>query len=627
MDAQMLVDRLELPQKYPGSLGDQIPQFYVPALVPDRYLPGIQGRVANASQIERDIQATDRDAENEATFRNLFSTILSEMGNNMDGFIDTKGNLNKAKTAMADCEAKRRDMANYVQATRNASKVFDQGVQNYQKEKNSEFDLLMLRIGGEMVVSVIVALSTCGAGAPLMAGKLAEAQKVITGGLSLWAKVKKALLKISETAGKLLPKLQKAYSNQSVYNKKVLILDNTTFKSIDKAQQAAAQVLKEEAERITASTMPASCMVTIDYLDILADWDQFDVEVDSMFNELQRELKEDSIAGMPEYRLALKNQAIRGRTVVMAMRNMQEAMQFYHRQEAERVARESRTKQLHSLASKVKAESQGSIARHVLRWSLIEESINARRTLFVRVHQCLLSIIYSANSACAVEMLLKKRPIKADNTADQFTHFIEDLEDLRTQVKSKENSFGDPVTVSTSNPKFMGPIFTRDWKECLVQYNCLYFSIPHNAIGRTKDWTRVRITELSAKFTGLQFNPDRPVEWDWELGPQFVDKDGDESPIQYYMPVQTLHQTSGKGEWVDKSNDFPDPTLFCNGRIVFTQSPEDMVSGMEDEGAASLDSRPISNDILGIDFTGVTEVTLSFKCVGRRVTVRAGEAN
>ena len=313
-------------------------RYYVPDLDTDVYFKNLTNRLRDTTRIEDEISRTEKEVKDDMDLRSLFSTVLREMSTNIKGFIDNNDNLDKAIKAISDCEQKRRDMENYIQGTRDASNLFNDGVKEYTSEKNQQIYSEMKKIGGELVISVIIAVATCGAGAPLTVGKLGQAMEAVKKGLTFAQQVMAALKKIGQTVLKLAPKLMTAYKSQSVFNKRIVVL-NTAFQSAEKRREVAKGILQTGSDEISASTMPPESTDTVDFLGILADWEEFDQMVDSMFNELQREIAQDTITGMPEYRLSLKAQAIRGRTVILAMRNVQEAMQSYHRQLADSRAR------------------------------------------------------------------------------------------------------------------------------------------------------------------------------------------------------------------------------------------------------------------------------------------------
>ena len=207
-----------------------------------------------------------------------------------------------------------------------------------------------------------------------------------------------------------------AYDCQSVSNKRISALNNFAFQPTEKGCGAASNMLQSGSANVSASTMPAESTNTVDYLGILADWEEFELQVDSMFNELQSDIGQDTITGMSESRLALKAQAIRGRTMILATRNVQEAMQFYHRQLADSKARQARNDESQITAKNAGQKSQWTLAQKALWYSLVQEFRGIRRSLFACFHQCLLSLIYASNSDEKGKTLLQRNSLKADSS-------------------------------------------------------------------------------------------------------------------------------------------------------------------------------------------------------------------
>lgn len=76
----------------------------------------------------------------------------------------------------------------------------------------------MMKISGEMIVSVMVAIASSGAGAPLTVGNLGKPQKAITDGVKPGDRFKLLFKKLCQVAVTIVPKINATTKRQDACN-------------------------------------------------------------------------------------------------------------------------------------------------------------------------------------------------------------------------------------------------------------------------------------------------------------------------------------------------------------------------------------------------------------------------
>lgn len=77
--------------------------------------------------------------------------------------------------------------------------------------------------------------------------------------------------------------------------------------------------------------------------------------------------------------------------------------------------------------------------------------------------------------------------------------------------------------------------------------------------------------DVSASPCTKSQSPAQPSpEYVWYLDLQFIDKDAEGNPIQYYLQDQCINQELGQVNAWDDSDSISHPVTFCHGRRVFS---------------------------------------------------------
>lgn len=102
--------------------------------------------------------------------------------------------------------------------------------------------------------------------------------------------------------------------------------------------------------------MPPDKVVNTEFLGILVQWQEYDVQIDVAFDAINQALDNKPVKGMAEFKTALKNQVIRDKTVLSAMKAQQDTMQLFPCQTAELYARTKRENELLNVAKSINAK-------------------------------------------------------------------------------------------------------------------------------------------------------------------------------------------------------------------------------------------------------------------------------
>ncbi|RMJ09476.1 hypothetical protein CDV36_010919 [Fusarium kuroshium] len=264
----------------------------------------------------------------------------------------------------------------------------------------------------------------------------------------------------------------------------------------DSALKGLAQVVKQ----VTAKTLPVDAMEPADFLGLLADWDLVDVHVGEIFGDIRTGLDPGTvIPELGEFETAMRNQSIRGRTLLKAMMAAQTVTQLYCRQLAEEKARAAVAEKIKALGVGKHKDTDGFALRYFRR-----ALVDIERSIFVLFHECILSLIYFQNGSGfpanhndeeVFNGLAANLSISDGSKGPTFDHFYSVLlEQLATAVAAGvEQTIPGDIVVDTV--KHLGTVFNSDWKSCLVDNNQMTFRVP-STLKEAKGWRRVRISSL-----------------------------------------------------------------------------------------------------------------------------------
>ncbi|KAF5981525.1 hypothetical protein FCOIX_4173 [Fusarium coicis] len=411
----------------------------------------------------------------------------------------------------------------------------------------------------------------------------------------------------------MAPRIEAAHSSQKSYLLVVSSMDLTVHGANTKLRQSALPSLNEVAKKVTASSLPNKEMEAVDFLGIMADWDELEITIDRVFREARDGFKKGEIlAELGDFETEMRKQVIRGRAVLKAMAKAQSAAQLYYRQLAEKAAREAVTKRISSLG-----ETKQDHAKHVAKDYFGQALTNIKRSSFVLFHECILSLIYYENKGrFPIDHQGEEwfRGLRADIAIAggldvSFTHLFDRLTELyKSAVENHiEQTFPGEISVNTST--HTGTVFDETWKTDLVNNNQMAFHVPAD-LELAAGFRRIQIKSLwcanphgppigdililhRATFDGLTGPDGDPskVRYYFILGPRNIDISSDKEPVQYYIPSFALEKQGKEGKLLNARGDLVRPAQFCHGAIGF--APE---------------------CLKGLDLQNITKVIMYFTC-------------
>ncbi|KAH6889359.1 hypothetical protein B0T10DRAFT_548753 [Thelonectria olida] len=582
-DAKRLLDRLQLARSVPRAKGCTGRPFFVPVLEPDYISKKLRARIANAKTTEQNIAIIEAARRNRTESRVSTNAVIEAIAKTMSSLADENVSRENAIGAIAEMARKRNDLVAAADAVKAQKVKMEKELEDYEKRQKAKAFWAMLALVGQVVVSVGISVATCGTGSVLTTVNAFEAlQKAKE--LSAGAKVLAALKKLVMQCDKIWAKIQAADKSQKTYS--------TTAGQLD-ADKTAADGLQKVAERITADSLPNDALAPIDFLGLMADWDEVDVSTNEVFDGIKEVL--DSGESFPElgrFKSVMLNQAIRGRTVIKAMAAAQTAAQLYWRQLAERQARDAVAKKIKALETHEKDEADG-FAEHYFQRALSD----LKRAVFVVFHECILSLMYFHNmdgipqefaNSEKEKRLTADMPIADSSKSRTFEDLFAELENIVPDAMADDRGQTLPSSVIVDTTTHLGTVFDENWKSLLVDNNQITFQVPTD-IEAVYEFRRVRIIKLRATFEGLD-GADK-VRYYFTLGPRNIDITSS-ALVQSYTPPFSLVKVGAGGDPLDQKGVLMRPALFCDVTLGFN---------------------PANNK--GIDLSTISKIIITFDCV------------
>jgi hypothetical protein len=311
-------------------------------------------------------------------------------------------------------------------------------------------------------------------------------------------KVKQILKKILELAIKLGPKLY-GDGKSMVGNRAAADLFG---KGDAKQLENAAKMAKE----MSSPLLFGSAAYPIDYLGILADWEEFKIDNDEFFDEVQRFLGSDSINGMREYRTALRKYAVRGETLLQARKQHQDALVAYQRAFAEAATRLARKAEIEAMKNNI--SQQGILAQpgrnvnllsdlsSVLRLELAERIKTARRQIVPLLYDYAVSVLYENCLVDFADLSSDKHVFRltSNMSSDEVLEAevaIQDVEIRGLQHLGPHQPDGPTIVLDTSVDA-ANVSFEAEWKDVLISTGQLAFVIQASHPGG-KGFCRTRL--------------------------------------------------------------------------------------------------------------------------------------
>lgn len=299
--------------------------------------------------------------------------------------------------------------------------------------------------------------------------------------------------KVVELGLKLGPQLWAAYQNQDKNCKAAGAIGNGVGNLV-----TDAGLIESKSEcLLSCQNSPLTFTVSrqeLDYLGVMADWEELKICIDAVFEQVsscslsrnflnqydlthklqyKQDLKGDEkVSQLKEYRVALQQLCIRGLKALEAQKQLQRALNEFVDKVTQSADRQNRKKRVEAIKDKLaKSAYVDHRSVEVIRQELATKILDAKRELFLTLHQYCASLTYETGSASFPD-------IAASSNMDQSTWstLISQLRKMRTSAlgaRSPANRF--QTTIKT------GPgesAFPADWKRLLVSERKLYFSPP-----------------------------------------------------------------------------------------------------------------------------------------------------
>jgi hypothetical protein len=373
-----------------------------------------------------------------------------------------------------------------------------------------------------------------------------------------------ALTALAKAALGVTPKLYAAFQNHAAYS------------DGEKKTSQVKDELKKTADKITATTLSGAADQRLDYLGLLAEWREMDICVDVAFAAIKDQLARDgeTIDGMDDYKVALKKLAVRGETLVNALREAYEARSRYLLLDAEKKAREAAVAEVGALAQGVRDQRVAeAIAFMALRQRLAAQLAQHRRVVFNMLHEGVLALIYQANN-----VRLQKKTFGALSPALSITDLATQWGTFKYLAVKYLQLQDQAITVGAGDG-----IWADGWRDSLAHELEASFWIPPT-MEKLKDKHHMRIKALHAEFVGLKRKDGTAaglegLEYTIRLGPLMLDRAGgddasgaDATVVQYYMARRALQKQGSKHELVDEKADFAKRAVCCMGKVVFKKA-------------------------------------------------------
>lgn len=324
----------------------------------------------------------------------------------------------------------------------------------------------------------------------------------VAGAAEKFAKIKEALGKVAELILKLGSKFA---SDLSDWNHKEDGAASLGTKSEALVKQAAELMTKTEGQ--SKSLLPAEATSPLDYLGILADWEELKIDIDELFDSIAVALGGDQVDGMAEFRTALRKLVVRGETLLEARARAQTAAILYTRAFAEAVKREARKLEIDRMAKSMQnvpfqtrpveavrdLTIQYDQAANALRALCEEKLAHLRRVAAVDLYSYMTNIMYEqclSSFPQQLELSSSMTNVAWAEVDKELLHVIS----VQQKSRSAQQSV-PPLSFSTDGDE--GRHFSRDWKQQLTDTGRIVCRVPDDTL-ETRPFYRMRMDSIKS---------------------------------------------------------------------------------------------------------------------------------
>ncbi|RKL33538.1 hypothetical protein BFJ72_g10054 [Fusarium proliferatum] len=603
-DANTLLQRLELPRRYPGPfpINEVVGKYIVPLESPSKYEKYMNEAVTSCRNVQQSLDSLSLASDMTRELKKDNAKALDALSTLALGTVPDD-QYYKAMIKSCDLVAKYKTVMMEKQENLSSKlALFEKNVEAYQKEKKKELEMAIWKGVGQVAFAVGLALCTGNpaVAVPALASAavtIAEAAQQVDLSSSSGQAKDQSSGASSEQPEAPAPKVEKT-PNKSVKDEASKKPESKTGEKaadVAKAAWSAANsifsawkaydnnmVIKHKAEKIrrqsieenlsaaanTASEIITTSSPPIDYFGLLSDWEEIKVQVDEMFNVLKYKLGSDTIPGLEEYQSALKKMIIRGKTLIEAQRQMQLDIDAYLGGVAENALRTKRKADIQKAAKEIAGNT---FPAHNHIDALSRSLVVVKRVAILRLHQYLLRLRYVSSRYSDISISASPE-MSVDDLEAVVRNLVSQVDSLG---KGAHNNQTVPqIEFSTNNDKDRN-IFVPEWKTWLKENGEIPFLISYKHPSGY-GYYDLRINRISAQFIRNDGQPFTSVNYDIALGPIMVDRDPDDKLHQYCADEFRIKKTDDQGDWTSASQTDSDakilPALFTSGTIALSHT-------------------------------------------------------
>ncbi|KAI9799597.1 MAG: hypothetical protein M1833_003912 [Piccolia ochrophora] len=565
-ESETLFGRLELPKRFPKPAGT-LPNdwFFVPETVPHALADAMHPEITNLINANRSLESHEEMQKLRALIRETSGAIIGTISASVASEVPqarldaTRDQAASRTVAVID---KMDDLRKYQRELEDAQNAFQTGINKYKATMKKKFLQSLGKVLFEVGATVGFAIYTGGAGAPLTVGAL---NKVLQGAETIEesSKLSVALKALGKALVTVSPKMYAAFTNHSKFSK--------VGTDQNKRSKAVASDLKATAGKITETMLSGKAGERIDYLGLLAEWREMDVCADNAFAALKAEIAPETIDDVDTYQVALKKLAVRGETLVNALRLAYEARTEYLLLEADKKARDAALGEIQNLHQGVlSGRTHEVIAFMSIKQCLSADLAQRRRVVFNMLHNGVLALLYLSNN-----VKLQKEKFALLSPALPATQLTNHWAQLKKATVEYKQAQGRELSVGAAEA------FPIGWRDLLINDLEAPFQIPP-ALDELSDKHHMRIRAMHATFVGLTRTDGTTTDLDHleytiGLGPLMFDRvcphetapSTEATVVQYYMTRSSLSKQGRKNNFIDDRHDFARRALCCVGKVSF----------------------------------------------------------
>lgn len=303
---------------------------------------------------------------------------------------------------------------------------------------------------------------------------------------------------------------------------------------------------------------------------------RMDIRTDVAFQAIRDEIKPDKSDELDNYLVELKRLAVRGETLVVAMREAYEARSRYLLLVAEKKAKCTSMKEIETMYNSVLADrSKDALAWMLLQHRLQLELSQRQRVVFNMLHQGVLALLYQSNNVKFQKDNLSFRKLSPALSGKEMSDQWADFKKTTVDTAQDQN---DELKVGANDGLPLG------WRNILVSEYQIPFQIPPS-LRDLKNKCRARMTGIYATFNGFKCFDGTAIalkdtRYSIFLGPWMLDrampfpraKSLEATMVQYCMEMVQIEKKGKDGNLLDRDNKFAKRAVCCTGKISFDKS-------------------------------------------------------